>query len=187
MRLVRARRSFRMSTSSRLQEPKDAAFPPSTEPYVDWGPPLPDQYTGDRARVIVANPTTVYVAWETSQRPPDGWRLEVVVDGGIVLQRVLVGAETREHWLAVAPRTRGAVHLARGAAGSGLVAVLPFETPPDAPSTNTNERWGRLDAHGHLHRDARVVPGRGIGPGYEAPFDVSTSAYSSSVGTHGKR
>ncbi len=177
-----------MSTSSQLQSGIGAAPQASdagdgtavsngTGPYIDWGPALPDAYPGGRARLMVANPTTVVVAWETEVASPAAWQLELVVDGWITLMRRTLPGEAREAWIQVAARTRGAMLLARGTGPEAqVVAVLPFETPPDAPSTHTQERWGRLDAHGHLHHDARVVVGRAIIGPLEGPVASAGSS-----------
>lgn len=185
----RAHRSTRMSTSSQLQsrigagtqtsEPSDGTgVSNGTGPYIDWGPALPDAYPGGRARLMVANPTTVLVTWETEVASPAEWQIELVVDGWITLMRLTLPGDAREAWIQVAPRTRGAMLLERGSGTEAqVVAVLPFETPPDAPSTNTQERWGRLDAHGHLHHDARVVAGRAIIGSLEGPVASASSSH----------
>lgn len=162
-----------MSSDAHLR--RDHGTPPSSSPYIDWGPDLPGQYDGGRARVLVANPTTLYLVWETPTSPAR-WRLDLLVDGHRRATLEIDGAG-REAWLQVSARSRGEVHLLRDEVH---VATLPFETPPDAPSDDTSERWGRLDGHGQM-RAAGPIGGRALGPDAIAPNASSSAASSSSV------
>lgn len=137
---------------------RDHGTPTSTEPYIDWGPDLPGRYDGGRARVLVANPRALFVTWETAT-PPAGWRLDVVI-GGEREQTIELGGDASETWVSVRPRLEGEVRLFRE---GERVATLPFETPPDAPSDDTSERWARVDERGQVHA-ASSIGGTALGP-----------------------
>jgi len=144
-----------MSSDAHLR--RDHGTLQSSDPYIDWGPDLPGKYDGGRARLLVANPTSLFVTWESGLQP-QRWRLELVVAG--VTTRVLeLAGDAGDAWIQVPARTRGEVRLVRDGAH---VATLPFETPPDAPSDDTSERWGRLDAQGHV-RPAQSIGGTALG------------------------
>lgn len=162
-----------MSSDAHLR--RDHGTPSSTDPYIDWGPDLPGRYEGGRARALVANAHSVFVTWETAT-PPDSWQLEVVL-GGEVVQTLSVPGGASDHWLRVPARSRGEVRLARDGV---QVATLPFSTPPESPSEDLVERWGRIDASGELHADATPPDGQRIelredevaveGSGYNSSF-----------------
>jgi len=138
-----------MSSDAHLR--RDHGTLPSSDPYIDWGPDLPGKYDGGRARLLVANPRALFVAWESGLQP-ERWRLELVV-AGVTLRVIELAGDAGDAWVQVSPHTRGDVRLVRDGA---LVATLPFETPPDAPSEDGAERWGRVDEGGHVQAAASV-------------------------------
>lgn len=161
-----------MSSDAHLR--RDHGTLTSSDPYIDWGPDLPGKYDGGRARLLVANPRALFVTWESGLQP-NRWRLELVV-AGVTLRVIELAGDAGDAWVSVSPRTHGEVRLVRDGA---LVATLPFETPPDAPSEHTAERWGRVDEHGHVLATASVG-GTALGPELLAPGEVPGSATTSS-------
>lgn len=161
-----------MSSDAHLR--RDHGTPSSNDPYIDWGPDLPGRYEGGRARALVANAHAVFVTWETAT-PPDSWQLEVVL-GGQVVQSLTIPGGAGDHWLQVPARSRGEIRLARDGV---RVAVLPFSTPPEAPSDDLGERWGRVDAQGALHADAVPPQGQRIELGADE-LDIEDRVGSSS-------
>lgn len=170
--------------------PRRSAILTATEElYIDWGPDLPARYPGGRARVMVANPTTLYVSWESDAPAPERWYLEVRVDGQRT-ESLEIPGKGSDAWFQVPARTRGHVHLVRVGGGHRTeVAVLPFATPPAGPSDALEERWGRRAATGELVADVPPVRGERIDDpagvdvagrvGYETPTDRggSTTPY----------
>ena len=144
-----------MSSDAHLR--RDHGTPTSSDPYIDWGPDLPGKYDGGRARLLVANPRALFVTWESGLQP-DRWRLELVV-AGITLRVIELAGDAGDAWINVSPRTHGEVRLLRDGA---LVATLPFESPPDMPSEQSEEHWGRLDEQGHV-RPAASIGGNALG------------------------
>ena len=164
-----------MSSDAHLRRDHGTPSGIGSAPYIDWGPDLPGRYDGGRARVLVANPHTLFVTWESGSTPA-GWRVELHVHGGSSMTLSMPGVAT-EAWLSAPARARGLIRLFHDDA---LVATLPFETPPDAPSDDVTERWGQVDDHGTVHAVAGV-DGRAIGPdaisasaGYGVPTSSST-------------
>jgi hypothetical protein len=145
-----------MSSDAHLRRDHGTVTP--NVPYIDWGPDLPARYAGGRARLLVANPRTLYLTWETAASP-GRWRVEVEGADGALLQASDLAGGRSDAWLHVGPRMRGRVHLARD---GERVATLPFATPPDAPSERSDERWGIMDAGGHVV-DAVPLGGRALG------------------------
>ncbi|MFO0749445.1 MAG: hypothetical protein U1F43_27820 [Myxococcota bacterium] len=141
--------------------PRRSALQAATEElYIDWGPDLPARYPGGRARLMVANPTTIYVAWETDAPAPEHWAIELHVDGRAT-QSFEVPGKASDGWFQVPAAARGAVHLVRVGDGQRFdVAVLPFATPPAGPSDALEERWGRQDESGSVTAVAAVPGGR---------------------------
>lgn len=130
-------------------------------PYIDWGPDLPARYSGGRARVIVANPHTIFVSWESDLAAPDRWLVEVDIGHGEPTTYEVPG-KTPDLWAQVPARTSGVVRLARVEGEQKVeVAALPFETPADGPSWRTDERWGRLGRGGSLAQ-GQAVPGNRV-------------------------
>jgi len=140
---------------------KTATIASSTESgvYIDWGPDLPARYPGGRARVLVANPTTLFVSWETERAAPDRWIVEVrLAHGGG--HAVEIPGKSPDVWVHAPAGARGHVHLIRLDGGSREeVAALPFRTPPDGPSWRTDERWGRLRGDGLMVADVSAPRG----------------------------
>lgn len=153
-----------MSSDAHLRRDHSTPSAPiGSDPYIDWGPDLPGRYDGGRARVLVANPHALFVTWESGSTPA-GWRVELQVLGGhgepgATMSLSLPGVAT-DAWLSAPARARGVIRLFHD---GSLVATLPFETPPDMPSDDVSERWGRVDDHGALQA-ASAVDGRAIGP-----------------------
>lgn len=145
-----------MSSDAHLR--RDHGTQTSSDPYIDWGPALPGKYDGGRARLLVANPRALFVTWESGLQP-ERWRVELVV-AGVTLRVIELAGDAGDAWVPVSPHTRGEVRLLRDGA---LVATLPFESPPDAPSEDTEERWGRVDTQGHV-QPAESVGGNALGP-----------------------
>jgi len=160
-----------MSSDAHLR--KDHGTLPESGPYIDWGPDLPARYSGGRARLLVANPWTLFVTWESASAP-ERWGLELERADGSSLEVAELAGGTSDAWIRVPAKTRGVVHLLRDGV---RVAALPFATPPDAPSNNLDERWGLIDATGEVH-EAQAVDGRALadqhgvvavkGPGYSS-------------------
>lgn len=158
-----------MSSDAHLR--RDHGTVESSDPYIDWGPDLPARYPGGRARLLVTNPWTLYLTWETEARP-ERWRVEVERSDGVRLEAADHAGGLSDLWLRVPARTRGVVHLSRDGV---RVASLPFATPPDAPSSELgDERWALIDEGGHVH-DASPVGGRPLG----SPEGPSGAGYSS--------
>ena len=131
-----------MSSDAYLRKDHGTASP--TSPYIDWGPDLPAHYPGGRARLLVANPTALYVVWESDLAAPARWRLELTVQGAL-LEAVDLPGGFMDTWLQAPAATRGEVHLFRD---GERVATLPFSTPPAGPSdfaVEAEERWGSLE------------------------------------------
>jgi len=145
-----------MSSDAHLR--RDHGTVESSDPYIDWGPDLPARYPGGRARLLVTNPWTLYLTWET-ESPARRWRIEVERADGVTLEAADHAGGLSDMWLRVPARTRGVVHLSRD---GERVASLPFSTPPDAPSDRSDERWALIDEGGHVH-DAASIGGRAIG------------------------
>lgn len=146
-----------MSSDAHLR--RDHGTVESSDPYIDWGPDLPARYPGGRARLLVTNPWTLYLTWETEANP-ERWRVEVERADGVTLEAADHAGRLSDLWLRVPARTRGVVHLSRDGV---RVASLPFATPPDAPSDRAgDERWALIDEGGHVH-DATPVGGRPLG------------------------
>jgi hypothetical protein len=165
-----------MSSDAHLR--RDHGTPSSNDPYIDWGPDLPGRYEGGRARALVANAHAVFVTWETAT-PPTSWQLEVAI-GGETLQSLTIPGGASDHWLQVPARSRGEISLVRDGV---RVAVLPFATPPEAPSDDLGERWGRVDSHGELHADAVPPDGQRIELGHdELAVEVGVGSSSSLLG-----
>lgn len=144
-----------MSSDAHLR--RDHGTVESSDPYIDWGPDLPGRYSGGRARLLVTNPWTLYVTWE-SESTPERWRLEIEREDGVMLEAADHAGGLSDLWLRVPARTRGVVHLSRDGV---RVASLPFATPPDAPSERTEESWALIDQGGHVH-DAAPIGGRAL-------------------------
>lgn len=166
-----------MSSDAYLRKDHGTASP--TSPYIDWGPDLPSHYPGGRARLLVANPTALYVVWESDLAAPARWRLELVVLGAL-LEAVDLPGGFMDTWLQAPAATQGEVHLFRD---GERVAALPFSTPPAGPSdfaAEPEERWGAVE-------DGVFVDTSGIA-GY-ALEDVSgpTSDNSSTLGSSSSR
>jgi len=161
---------------------KSAAMAASSGVYIDWGPDLPARYPGGRARVLVANPTTIFVGWESDRPAPDRWALHVEIDGGPGFVAEVPG-KSPDVWLQVPAGSRGRVHLVRvdAAAVPGDVAtleelaVMPFRTPPAGPSWRTDERWGRLGPRGQMIAD--VAPPHGERVAVEEPVGMAAVGY----------
>lgn len=156
---------------------KTATIASSTETgvYIDWGPDLPARYPGGRARVLVANPTTLFVSWETERPSPDRWIVEIALahGGGHALE---IPGKSPDVWVHAPAGARGHVHLIRVEGGAReTVASLPFRTPPDGPSWRTDERWGRLRGDGVMVAD--VSPPRGGRIEVEAPLGHAAVGY----------
>jgi hypothetical protein len=162
-----------MSSDAHLR--RDHGTPTETSPYIDWGPDLPSRYEGGRARLLVANPTTLYVSWESDLAAPEKWTVETRIEGaplgGAPLKTDLPGG-LLDLWIKVPAGSRGEVHLTRDDA---TVAILPFRTPPDRPSANTSERWGRLGADGHVTEDVLPVIGRPLSSMEEADAAIAAA------------
>ncbi|MCB9728748.1 MAG: hypothetical protein H6744_17405 [Deltaproteobacteria bacterium] len=152
-----------MSSGERI---RDAAPPvTSDEGFVDWGPALPGGYVGGRVRVMTASPRLVRAAWELARDPEEGWTVRAEGARGEELARAELPPHAREAWVRVPPATRGRLALH---AGADRVAILPFETPADAPSEDRSERWASVGPDGRL-QVASTPAGRAVerlaGPG----------------------
>ncbi len=156
-----------MSSDAHLR--RDHATPTETSPYIDWGPDLPSHYEGGRARLLVANPTTLYLSWESDLEAPERWRVETHMEGQQVKGADLPPGAS-DLWIKVPASSRGEVHLLREDA---TLAILGFRTPPDRPSPLTDERWGRLDDSGHVKEDVLPVIGRPLSSLEEADLAIA--------------
>lgn len=159
---------------------------PATEPgaYIDWGPELPESFGSGRARLMVANPTTLHLSWETAAgsalASATAWLIEVRrdADGVVSTWRVDGDAGRRSYncWMTVAPRTTGMVRLLGEVDGQlRRVADLTFSTPGDAPSEDLTERWGTLDRlDGSVHA-APAVAGQRVDVAGSGPSPSSST------------
>ncbi len=115
--------------------PAEAPAPPAAEPYIDWGPPLPERYGEDALALLVQGPRSVYAYWELSPekyaRAGGAPTLGLRVAGGRQLASGL--GDFGEYWFDAEPGARLAVELL-DAAGRILLRSAPAETPRDTPS-----------------------------------------------------
>ncbi len=126
------------------------------------GADLPVDYPTAEARVLVANPTTVWAEWGRHDHA-SSFVLRALVDGTTEVSCVEVPGHSRDAWVTVWPGSRGVLTVdAVGPDGNVRLAELPFATPVDGPSSSSATRWGRLDAYGNLHRDAPPVEGKAV-------------------------
>jgi hypothetical protein len=158
-----------MSSDAHLR--RDHGTPIETSPYIDWGPDLPSRYEGGRARLLVANPTTLYLSWESDLETPKRWRVETHTEGLDVKAADLPGGAS-DLWIKVPASSRGEVHLLRE---ETTLAILGFRTPPDRPSPLTDERWGRLDEGGQVKEDVLPVIGRPLSSLEEADAAIAAA------------
>ena len=65
------------------------AVAPTVEPsaddvFIDRGEPIPESYPGERMRVLVRDPGSLYVYWETEDGDPAGWEVSAERDGQVL-------------------------------------------------------------------------------------------------------
>jgi starch synthase len=115
--------------------PPEAPAPPAAEPYIDWGPPLPERYGEDALALLVQGPRSVYAYWELAPeryaRAGGAPTLGLRVEGGRQIASGL--GDFGEYWFDAEPGARLAVELV-DAAGRVLLRSAPAETPRDTPS-----------------------------------------------------
>lgn len=159
---------------------------PAPEPgvYVDWGPALPESFGSGRARLMVVNPTTLHLSWETADGSAlagaTSWAIEVRGgdDGLLSTWRVDAdgGRSAYTCWMTVPSRTAGTVRLLGELDGQlRRVADLAFATPGDAPSQDLSERWGALDRLDGQVQEAAAVSGQRVDVAGTGPSPSSST------------
>ena len=147
---------------------REAAAP--CETYIDWGPELPSEFASGRARLMVVNPTTLHLSWETasgtSLADAEAWLAEVR-SGQAGLQSTyriegIPNLHSYNCWMTVEPKSSGFVRILAVVDGQiRRVADLSYTTPADRPSSDLTERWGSLDPlGGHVRSQAAVLGNR---------------------------
>ncbi len=108
------------------------------EPYIDWGPALPQRYGEDALALLVQGPRSVYAYWELS---PETYAraggepvLVLRVEGGRQLAEQL--GDFGEYWFDAEPGSRLAVELV-DSTGRVLLRSAAAETPREAPSEHS--------------------------------------------------
>jgi hypothetical protein len=125
-------------------EAPDAAPPaPPAEPFIDWGPALPERYGEDACELLVQGPRALYGYWELS--PETGraaaggeLRLRLRSRGG---ERDLgrVPAAVGEWWIEGEPGEAYVLDIL-AADGRVLLRSAPARTPPEGPSPRGDVR-----------------------------------------------
>jgi hypothetical protein len=137
--------------------PAPEAPPRASEPYIDWGPTLPERYGEDALALLVQGPRSVYAYWElapeTYARAGGAPTLALRIADGPMLAAGLT--DFGEYWLEAAPGTRLAVELV-DAGGRVLLRSAPAETPREAPSPATAVREVARDRR--LRGEIAVAP-----------------------------
>ncbi|HZI63877.1 MAG TPA: glycosyltransferase, partial [Thermoanaerobaculia bacterium] len=117
-----------------------------TEPYIDWGPPLPERYGEDALELLVQSPRSLYLYWElaatTLAAAGGDIRLRLREAGPVDAVRDLASGlpEVGEWWLEAEP---GRAYRAELVAGDGRVLRRSAEaaTPREAPAQRGEARW----------------------------------------------
>lgn len=177
--------------TSSTSAPRNPEVPTHGDTFIDWGPDLPDTFGSGRARLMVVNPTTLHLSWETAAESQlaaaEAWIAEVRVDGAVLKATFRVegspGKHTHNCWMSVEPKTSGFVRLLAVQNGqTKRVADLDFTTPAAGPSSDFAETWGSLDRIGGMRLDEAAVPGNRVEPSDAGPSPFSGSLAKPSAG-----
>lgn len=121
--------------------PPEAPAPAAGEPYIDWGPALPQRYGEDALALLVQGPRSVYAYWElapdTYARAGGTPALALRLEGGRQIADQL--GDYGEYWFETEPGSRLAVELV-DATGRVLLRSAAAETPREAPSEHSAVR-----------------------------------------------
>ncbi len=113
------------------------------EVFIDRGHVLAERYPGRRIRVMVRDPQTLYVYWETEEGA-EGFEVVALDAAGGRLDRFAVGATGSGGYLRVPEGCRGRVEVrpvCGGEAGE-LLGSVEFGLPPaGVPPELSEERW----------------------------------------------
>ena len=136
------------------------------EPYIDWGPPLPERYGEDALEVLVQSPRSLFLYWELSAATlaaaGGDIRLRLREAGPVDAVRELAAGlpEMGEWWLEAEP---GRVYLAELVAGDGRVLRQSAEaaTPRESPAPRGEAQWVRHEPPPARHPEHAPAPAAG--------------------------
>jgi len=126
-----------------LEAPDRPVPEPPAEPFIDWGPALPERYGEDVIEVLVQSPRGVYVYWEVSPETQrraglESFRLRLVDDRGT--RDLAAVGDFGEYWERVEPANRYAAEIV-AEDGRVVLRSKPVQTPPERPSDDLRLRW----------------------------------------------
>ncbi len=127
--------------------PREPLTSEPTEPFIDWGPPLPERYDEDALELLVQSPRSLYLYWELTAATLAGAgevRLRLREAGPVDAVRDLAAGlpGMGEWWLEAEP---GRAYRAELVAGDGRVLRRSAEatTPREAPGPRGEAQWVR--------------------------------------------
>jgi hypothetical protein len=153
-----------MNSGERLS-PTDRPHIAASDPYLDYGPPLPERYGLLDLRALVRDPRMVFAYWEWPSPPAETWAIrarDVATSVATIATLDRAGAEFGSRYFDVMPERTYEIDL--GWIGpDGFVAVRTSNrvtTPREVPATEIDPEWAPEGGEGEVWRSVAGAPGR---------------------------